>query len=121
MRLKIIDRLRYGELSVTDLAVSIEISQANPSQHLSVMRQKGTVAARREGASCATSGQKIPDGYFNTERMLKSLVSGGDVATCGSYQETCRNAPDRLIEGVQTGKTNLPGEWTAAAEIELII
>lgn len=48
-RLKIIDRLRVGELSVTELVEALEISQANLSQHLSVMRQKGIVITRREG------------------------------------------------------------------------
>jgi ArsR family transcriptional regulator len=48
-RLEIIDRLRVGELSVTELAEALEISQANLSQHLSVMRQKGIVTTRREG------------------------------------------------------------------------
>ena len=48
-RLEIIDKLRSEELSVTALAESLEISQANLSQHLSIMRQKGIVATRREG------------------------------------------------------------------------
>ncbi len=48
-RLEIIDRLRVGELSVTELVEALEISQANLSQHLSVMRQKGIVMTRREG------------------------------------------------------------------------
>ena len=48
-RLEIIDRLRIGELSVTELVEALEISQANLSQHLSVMRQKGIVMTRREG------------------------------------------------------------------------
>src|SRR3972149_159649 len=48
-RLEVIDRLRAGEMSVTDLADSLEISQPNLSQHLTLMRQKGIVATRREG------------------------------------------------------------------------
>ncbi|MEW5941036.1 MAG: metalloregulator ArsR/SmtB family transcription factor [Chloroflexota bacterium] len=48
-RLEIIDRLRNGELSVGELAEALEISQANLSQHLSLMRQKGIVTSRREG------------------------------------------------------------------------
>ena len=48
-RLEVIDRLRDGEKSVTELAGAMNISQANLSQHLAVMRQKGIVATRREG------------------------------------------------------------------------
>ncbi len=48
-RLEIIDRLRNSELSVTELAGALEISQANLSQHLALMRQRGIVTTRREG------------------------------------------------------------------------
>ena len=48
-RLEIIDKLRNQELSVTELAEALEISQANLSQHLSLMRQRGIVITRREG------------------------------------------------------------------------
>jgi ArsR family transcriptional regulator len=48
-RLEIIDKLRDRELSVTELAEALEISQANLSQHLSLMRQRGIVTTRREG------------------------------------------------------------------------
>ena len=48
-RLEAIERLREGEMSVTDLAEALEISQPNLSQHLTLMRQKGIVTTRREG------------------------------------------------------------------------
>jgi DNA-binding transcriptional ArsR family regulator len=48
-RLEIIDKLRARELSVTELAGALEISQANLSQHLAIMRQNGIVTTRREG------------------------------------------------------------------------
>lgn len=48
-RLEIIDKLRARELSVTELAKALEISQANLSQHLAIMRQRGIVTAQREG------------------------------------------------------------------------
>lgn len=48
-RLEIIDKLRVGELSVTELVEALEVSQSNLSQHLSVMRQRGIVTTRREG------------------------------------------------------------------------
>ncbi len=50
-RLEIIDQLRKGEMSVTELAKALEIGQSNLSQHLAIMRQKGIVTTRREGLS----------------------------------------------------------------------
>ncbi len=34
-----------------------------------------------DGVNCAIAGQKPPDGYYNVERMLKSIVHRGEVAT----------------------------------------
>lgn len=48
-RLEIIDKLRAGEMSVTELAKALEVSQANLSQHLAIMRQRGIVTTRRDG------------------------------------------------------------------------
>ena len=50
-RLEAIESLREGEMSVTELAEALEISQPNLSQHLTLMRQKGIVTTRREGLS----------------------------------------------------------------------
>jgi ArsR family transcriptional regulator len=48
-RLEIIAHLRDGEKTVTELMEEIQVSQANLSQHLGLMRQKGIVIARRNG------------------------------------------------------------------------
>ncbi len=34
-----------------------------------------------DGVNCAIAGQKTPEGYYNVERMLKSLALRGEVAT----------------------------------------
>ena len=34
-----------------------------------------------DGVNCAMAGQKTPDGYYNVERMIKSLTRRGEVAT----------------------------------------
>ena len=34
-----------------------------------------------DGVNCAIAGQKTPEGYYNVERMLKSLAHRGKVAT----------------------------------------
>ncbi len=33
-----------------------------------------------DGVSCARKGQKTPDGYYNIERMVKSIALRGSVA-----------------------------------------
>jgi ArsR family transcriptional regulator, virulence genes transcriptional regulator len=50
-RLHILHLLKDGEMAVADMIKAIGISKANLSQHLTVLRQKGIVTARREGLS----------------------------------------------------------------------
>lgn len=50
-RLEIIDLLRDGEKSVNKLSSLMDIPQANLSQHLSLMRQKGILETRRDGVN----------------------------------------------------------------------
>ena len=48
-RLEILNLLRDKQLSVTELIEKTKLSQANISQHLSIMKSKGIVTSNREG------------------------------------------------------------------------
>lgn len=48
-RLEILNLLRDSELSVTRLIEKTKLSQANISQHLSIMKSKGIVTSQRKG------------------------------------------------------------------------
>lgn len=48
-RLRIINILREKEVSAGELQRILKIPKANLSQHMTVLRQKGIVVARREG------------------------------------------------------------------------
>ncbi len=48
-RLEILNLLRDKELSVTELIKKTKLSQANISQHLSIMKSKGIVVSNRNG------------------------------------------------------------------------
>lgn len=55
-----------------------------------------------DAAACALSNQNTPTGYYNIERMLKSvLLKGGQVKICGTCADVrgIKNLP--LIEGSQ--------------------
>ena len=82
-RLEIIDRLRNREISVTELADALEISQANLSQHLSIMRQKGIVTTRREGLNVfySLSNPKITQACdLMRQVLLEYLEAGAELA-----------------------------------------
>jgi ArsR family transcriptional regulator len=50
-RLEIIDALKKGEKTVTDLVKILDIPKANVSQHLAVMRHKGVLKTRKKGVN----------------------------------------------------------------------
>jgi len=51
IRLAILHSLRDGEKTVNELATLLEVRQSNLSQHLAVLRQRGIVKTRKQGAS----------------------------------------------------------------------
>jgi ArsR family transcriptional regulator len=82
-RLEIIDTLRTREMSVTELAGALEISQSNLSQHLALMRQRGILASRREGLNVfySLSNPKITQACdLMRQVLLEYLEAGAELA-----------------------------------------
>lgn len=48
-RLLIINSMRHGEVSVGQICNDLDLPQANVSQHLAVLRDKGLVISRKDG------------------------------------------------------------------------
>ena len=72
-RQAILDNLRDGEMSVTELVNKTGISQANLSQHLSILRSKGVVNTRRDGNNIyySISNAKIIQAYDLLTEVLQ--------------------------------------------------
>ncbi len=51
IRLEILNLIRDGEKTVSELVTATGLRQANLSQHLAAMRQRGIVLARKDGAN----------------------------------------------------------------------
>ncbi len=51
VRIKILELLRAGEMSVTELQEQLKIDSSSVSQHLSVLRHKGIVESRKVGTT----------------------------------------------------------------------
>ncbi len=86
-RLLIINELRGRELSVGDLSAALDISQSNASQHLAILRERGVVAARREGTSVfyTLRGTKVIEAVDLLRQFLAEELADhgrlGDVIT----------------------------------------
>jgi ArsR family transcriptional regulator len=49
MRIRLLDRLREGEATVSELSDTLAASQQNVSKHLAVLADAGIVGRRKEG------------------------------------------------------------------------
>ncbi|MBN2404545.1 MAG: winged helix-turn-helix transcriptional regulator [Coriobacteriia bacterium] len=77
-RQRILGALRDKELTVSQLVEAVGMSQANTSQHLSILRSKGVVTSRREGAHIyyAIGNPKIIQAFdLITEVMQENLAA----------------------------------------------
>jgi len=76
-RLEIINLLRNKELSVGEMAKLAGIRQANLSQHLSILREKGIVNTRRESTTIyySLSNKKIIKAFDIIREMLFEKMS----------------------------------------------
>jgi uncharacterized protein involved in oxidation of intracellular sulfur len=66
---------------------------------------------------CALPNQKTPSGYYNIERMLKSIVQkGGEIKACGGCSEARGIDTIKFIEGVQLSNMKEFALWTIDCE-----
>ncbi|PJA99603.1 MAG: hypothetical protein CO128_03145 [Ignavibacteriales bacterium CG_4_9_14_3_um_filter_30_11] len=70
-----------------------------------------------DAATCALPNQNTPNGYYNIERMLKSVLNkGGQVKICGTCADArgIKNLP--LIEGTQLSTMAELTVWTVESD-----
>jgi len=81
-RQAILDTIRDGEMTVSELIKETGISQANLSQHLSILRSKGVVNTRRDGNNVyySLSNLKIIKAYDLISEVLKDSATSRDKA-----------------------------------------
>lgn len=74
-----------------------------------------------DAVSVAKSGQRVPQGYYNLERMLKALVlAGAQVATCTTCLEARGLAPADLANPAWAGSLAELTDWTEWADRVLV-
>ncbi|OJV90241.1 MAG: hypothetical protein BGO39_01265 [Chloroflexi bacterium 54-19] len=79
VRLQIIDNLKDGECTVSELVDNIGLRQANVSQHLAVLRQAGLVLTRRQATTIyyRLSYPQIVEACQITRQILIDQLSQG--------------------------------------------
>ena len=70
-----------------------------------------------DAASCAKAGQQTPNGYYNLERMLRSVANRrGEIGVCGTCMDARGVAPDELVDGARRSSLDELTEWTLWAD-----
>ena len=70
-----------------------------------------------DAAPCAKAGQKVPQGYYNLERMLAvPLEHGAGVGVCGSCMDARGLTDAELVAGVRRSTLEDLAEWTLWAD-----
>ncbi len=70
-----------------------------------------------DAVGCAIPNQSTPDGYYNIERMVKSVIKkGGEVKACGGCSQARGIANIPLIEGVEISTMKQFVQWSVDAD-----
>jgi len=74
-----------------------------------------------DAVSAALGGQVTPQGYYNLERMLRSVLSrGGEVRLCGSCLDARGLKDAACVEGAARGSMSQLAAWTVEADQVLV-
>ncbi len=60
-----------------------------------------TVFLLADAVACARRGQKVPQGFYNLELMVKSVTRGGEVLLCGTCMDARGLEDTDVIEGTR--------------------
>lgn len=95
------------------------------------LRLAGSLVKRRDNevrmfltgdaASCARSGQEVPQGWYNIERMLRAVANlGGKVGVCGSCMDARGLGEGELVHGAHRSSLEELTDWTEWADRVLV-
>lgn len=74
-----------------------------------------------DAVSCAKTGQKAPQGYYNLELMLRSVIRrGGEIGVCGTCLDARGVGDIELAEGCRRSSLDQLTDWTRSAERVLV-
>ncbi len=79
-----------------------------------------TVFLLADAVVCAKCGQKVPQGFYNLELMLKSVARKGEVLLCGTCMDARGLTDEEVIEGGKRSTMPELAERTLAADKVLV-
>ncbi|MCL4511524.1 MAG: DsrE family protein [Bacteroidetes bacterium] len=99
-----------GEKAYNALRLAMALQKDHPTVQVNVFLMADAV-------SCAIPNQNTPQGYYNIERMLKSVIlKGGKVKACGTCAEARGIKGLSLIDGVEISTISQLAQWVVEAD-----
>ena len=79
-----------------------------------------TVFLLADSVISAKHGQKVPQGFYNMELMLNSIVRSGQVLLCGTCMDARGITDEELISGAQRSTMQVLSELTMSSDKVLV-
>jgi uncharacterized protein involved in oxidation of intracellular sulfur len=74
-----------------------------------------------DAAAAARSGQQVPQGFYNIERLLAALSQrGGEIGVCGTCMDARAMRQEELPAGAHRGTMDQLTDWTVWADKVLV-
>jgi uncharacterized protein involved in oxidation of intracellular sulfur len=80
-----------------------------------------TVFLMADAVACAKTGQKLPQGYYNLELMVRSVARKGEVLLCGTCMDARGLSDAEIVDGARRSTLDELAERTLAAERVLVV
>lgn len=105
----------YGtERFYNALRLAHGVQKQDPNDEMTLFLMADAVAGARRG-------QKLPDGYYSIERMLRRVLAGhGQVLLCGTCMDARGMADADLLEGTRRSSMDELAAATLAADKVLV-
>jgi uncharacterized protein involved in oxidation of intracellular sulfur len=75
-----------------------------------------TVFLMSDSVACAQAGQKVPEGFYNAELMLKAITRKGQVLLCGTCMDARGIGDGAIIDGARRSTMKELAEVTLNAD-----
>jgi len=93
---------------------ALRLAMALQKDHPTV---QANVFLMADAVSCAVPNQNTPQGYYNIERMVKSVASkGGKIKACGTCADARGIRNLQLMDGVEVSNIAELAQWSVDAD-----
>jgi uncharacterized protein involved in oxidation of intracellular sulfur len=105
----------YGtEKSYNALRLAMALQKEHPDTEVRIFLMADAVG-------CALPNQVTPQGYYNIERMVRSIIAKkGVVRLCGTCADVRGIKGLQLIEGAELGSMSELAQWTLESDRMLV-